>query len=181
MKIKRHSILGLSTMFLAPDTGGASGGAAKPSLEKQLATAQSDLAAAQASVSSLTSERDKTLGDLQSITAERDSLRSQFDALTAESTKLRSDLTTAQATISTLTVERDTARQQHTVSEGNVSRLEALCNIKGIDSKQAVPPASQPDALSESDFATRISAAKSPAERAKIASEFEAAVAAGKI
>lgn len=168
-------------MLLAPDTGGASGGAAKPSLEKQLATAQSDLSAAQASVTSLTSERDKALGDVTSLTTERDNLRSQFDALTTEATKLRSDLSTAQASISTLTVERDTARQQHTVSEGNVSRLEALCNIKGIDSKQAVPPASQPEALSEAGFAARISAAKSPADRAKIASEFEAAVAAGKI
>lgn len=76
--------------------------------------------------------------------AESTRLQQQFDAVTQEATDAKSELgttkgelATAQKNVTSLTAERDTAA-------GNVSRLEKLCGVKGIDPNQVVPPAGAP-------------------------------------
>ena len=159
-------------MFFAADKGGSTGeSGTKPlSIEDQLSAAKSELATAQGNLSTITGERDK-------VVIERDNLKSQFDELTktasAHKTDLdtvRGELATANGTIKTITGERDSAFQ-------NVSRLEALCGVKGISKTAAAPTVPDAPAMSEADFGARINSAKTPAERAAIVSEFEKAVA----
>lgn len=172
MKFNHHSIIGLSHKFFAADKGeGTGGGGNKPlSIEDQLTAAKLELTTVQGNLSTLTGERDK-------LVIERDNLKSQFDELTktanahvADLATVRSELATAQGTITSITGERDSAFQ-------NVTRLEALCGVKGIAKTAAVPAAPDAPAMSEADFGTRINSAKTPAERAAIVSEFEKAVA----
>jgi septal ring factor EnvC (AmiA/AmiB activator) len=178
MRKNRHSILSLSACALfGPDHGGGGGSSKPATIEAQLTEAQSLLVGEQGKVTSLTTERDQAQSALTAITAERDNLQSQFTALTETASKTKTDLTAAQSTIATLTSERDTAHTTLATSKANTARLESLCSIKGIDHANAVPPATEPTSLSEADFGTRISSAKTPAERAAIVSEFEKAVA----
>ena len=173
-----------STFLLeAPKEGGGSPAPKTLSLEEQLTAARADLTAAQSSLSAITSERDTARTDLASITSERDSLRSQFDSLTTSAHQLRLDLTSAQSSATTLTGERDTARTDLATSQGNVTRLESLCGVKGIDPKSAVPPASPAPAASSSaaDFQARLAAASTTEERDIVLAEFSAAAQAGKI
>lgn len=159
-------------MFFAADKGGSTGeSGTKPlSIEVQLTNAKSELATVQGNLSTITGERD-------TLTTERDNLKSQFDELTktanqhvADLATVRAELATAQGTVTSVTAERDSAFQ-------NVTRLEALCGVKGIAKNAAVPAAPDAPAMSEADFVARINSAKSPAERAAVVSEFEKAVA----
>jgi chromosome segregation ATPase len=110
-------------------------------LEEKLSSAKTiigQLFSRAKSLAGLTKERD----DAQ---AESARLQQQFDAATGEATSaknelatVKGELATAKSTIASITSERDTA-------QGNVTRLETLCGVKGIDSSKTVPPASEPD------------------------------------
>jgi chromosome segregation ATPase len=165
----------------ADDAKGGSGKPAPKSLEVQLAEVTASLTEAQATLSALTAERDTAQADLLKATGERDALQAQFDALTATATQTKDDLLASRAAVATLTTERDGLTSDLATSKANITRLEALCGIKGIDSKSAVPPDNNPEPVSQADFEAQIKSAKTPAERAAIASKFEAAVAQGRI
>ena len=170
-----------STLFFAPDKG-SEGGAGKPTLEQQLASALSDLTSANDSLSTMTGERDKALADVTSITSERDNLKSQFDDATSTAAGLRTDLDAANGKITSITSERDQARKDLDSATANISRLEKLCSLKGIDPKAAVTPDTTPDApKSAAEFQTALSNCKTQAERDKVLSEFSAAAKGGKL
>lgn len=175
MKIKHHSIIGLTCKFFAPDKGGEAGGSKKPlSIEEQLTAAKAELTTVQGNLATITGERDTLRG-------ERDSLQGQFDSATSAATSARAELVTAQGELATarksitsLTTERDSA-------SANVARLETLCGVKGINPSAAAPQSKEPATVSEADFETRIRSAKTPNERAAITAEFEKAVSEGRI
>ena len=169
MKFYNHSIIGLSSKFFAPDAGGTTGGGKPLSIEDQLSSAKSELTTIQGNLSTITGERDK-------LVIEHGNLKSQFDELTKTANVHKTDLDTVRGELATLkgnltsiTGERDSAFQ-------NVSRLEALCGVKGISKNAAAPTVPDAPAMSEADFGARINSAKTPAERAAIVSEFEQAV-----
>lgn len=133
--------------------GGTGGGGGEPNpteenepepvgntLEEKLTSAKtiiSQLFARAKSIVGLTKERDDAK-------AESARLQGQFDAATGEATSAKNDLIrvkgeleTARTEVTGLTTERDTAR-------GNVTRLEKLCGVKGIDPNQAVAAAIEP-------------------------------------
>lgn len=116
------------------------------SIEEQLTAALSNAGTLQASIDSLTAE-------LGTVKGERDSLTGQFESLTTEATQLRSDLDAARASITSLTTERDAATTDLAAASANVSRLEALCGVKGINSSAAAPAVPEvPGASSEHVF-----------------------------
>lgn len=187
MLTRRLSVIALALAFSPlllnkPDEGGGGGGN-PPTLESQLTSARTDLTAAQSQVSTITSERDTARAQLLSITTERDQLRGQFDALTTSANQLRTDLTAAQSQVGTLTSERDTARNSEALATANVTRLETLCNIRGVDSKQAVKvgETSAPAQSTATEWNTKLAAATTPEARNAVLKEFTAACKAGSV
>lgn len=157
------------------------GAAPKGTLEEQLTQARADLAAAQGQVSSITAERDTATSRVTAVTAERDTLQGQFDSLTTSANELRTQLSTAQGQVTSLTVERDGLNAQLTSANTNVSRLEKLCGVKGVDPKSSVPAIDEPAAeVGEAQWIERYNSAKTPQDRAKVVDAMEAAAKARK-
>ncbi len=117
------------------DDAGGGGAPAKPkaTLEEQLTSARSERDTANGLVASLTTERD-------TARSERDNLQTQFNVATAAATTANTERDTARGQVTGLTTERDTARNERDTARSNVSRLETLCGVKGVDHR-AVPPA----------------------------------------
>jgi outer membrane murein-binding lipoprotein Lpp len=132
---RRYSILTgcISMLFLSPEGGaGGGGGTAKPTIEAQLATANSQMA-------SLTTERDTARTDLLAAQNEVTRLTNQFNAATTKATTAQNEVTRLTGVVSTVTTERDTARTGLVTADANVVRLESLCGVKGINKDAAVP------------------------------------------
>jgi len=132
-------------LLLNAEKGGGSGGgtATKPKTLAEATTAldkaNADLATANASITTITEERDQARADVGR-------LQGQFDAATAAANEAnqqrdqaRAELQTAQTAIQGLTTERDTARADLGKANTSISRLEKLCGIKGIDPNAAAP------------------------------------------
>ena len=144
--LRANRFLATLAFFLSPDNGGAGGGApaSKPSgtLEEQLTAARNDLTARDATISTLTTERDTARNDLatrdqtiSTLTTERDTARSERDTA-------RNDLTARDATISTLTGERDTARNESSTRGTRITQLESALGAAGVgvNNLPKVPP-----------------------------------------
>lgn len=169
--------------FNAPkDAGGGTHQTPPPqslTLEQQLTKARDDLSATQGQVTALTTERDQFRSQVGSLTTERDTLQNQFTALTTEATKAKSDLTAAQGQVTSLTTERDGLKSQLATGQTNISRLESLCGVKGVDPKN-VPPAlpedSRGEKLTMKQWEDRRNAASAGPARTAVIAEFEKAV-----
>lgn len=126
--------------------------------------------------------RDNAEAELAKITAELATARGYTKAALDEAERLKGELKTATDSIAALTGERDKARTELADAVKKISLLEGLCSVKGVSPSAAVGQEPAPEAQSTvADFEKRIAAAKDPAEKQKIAAEFEAAVKAGKV
>lgn len=90
-------------------------------------------------------------GKLAAISGERDQIKGQFDALAAEATQLKGEITRITGEIDTLTASRDEQESRAVAAEGNVSRLEKLCGVRGVDPKAAASSGSESPSAVESD------------------------------
>lgn len=106
----------------------------------------SDPADSPLSDETLTAKLNEKMGTLTALSAERDQLKAERDNLTAQFTELtvaankaKSDLTAAQTSITSLLAERDEAKKFLATASGNITRLEALCGVKGVNASAAVP------------------------------------------
>jgi|GEM_PF-5712014 len=143
--------------LLAPDTGVPSGGGdpapapasgpfdteTAPVLEGETLEAKNTSAAG--IISRLWAAGKDLASRLSTANNDRTRIQGQFDAVTADLTKekeehgkTKGDLAIAKTTATSLTTERDNAN-------GNVSRLEKLCNLRGIDPNTAVPSSQTPE------------------------------------
>ena len=170
-----RAILGLNFLPAARATGSVAVPDPAPqslTIEQQLEEARTSLSELQTAQATAAADLEAARADVTSLTTERDNLQSQFDALTTEATTLRADLEAARGSISTLTRERDTANNELTAARSNVTRLETLCGVKGVNPKAAVPVAPDgPGTDTESriaDLQARLADA-SPTEKADIA------------
>lgn len=129
-------------------------------------------------IPNLTAERDKLRGEVARLTE-------QFNAATQTAKDAQAKVTELTAQLGTVTTERDVAKGSLQTANDNVSRLEALCGLRGIDHKNAVttqPGNGSPGAvLTEAQFQAKLDSAKSPADRAKVLAELEAAHKAGSL
>ena len=130
--IRNHRFAGLP-FFLAQDKGGGNGGGETPkgTLEQQLAQAQSDLTAAQGSITALTKERDDAKSEVTKITG-------QFTEATQTATNLQTKVAGLETQVTNLTGQLTQSNEKLTKAEGNVVRLESLCRIKGVNPGAAV-------------------------------------------
>lgn len=164
------------------DSGG--GGTPTPpptslTLEQQLTKARDDLAGAQGQVTSLTTDRDQLASQVTALTTERDQIKGQFDSLTITANDTKTKLTATEGQVTSLTTERDGLKTQLSTAGSNISRLESLCGVKGID-PAAVPPTlpedSKGERLTMKQWEDRRNAAAPGAARSVVIAEFEKAV-----
>ncbi|MEQ1862734.1 MAG: hypothetical protein ABMA13_22670, partial [Chthoniobacteraceae bacterium] len=125
-------------IFRAPDNGGGSGGGtqnppANLTLEQQLSKARDDLAA-----SNKEAERLKPFeSQVATLTGERDNLQNQFNELTKTASETKAKLATAESALATANTTIGELESAATKSTDNTKRLEALCQVKGIDTNAA--------------------------------------------
>lgn len=133
---------------LTAEAGGKSGGDTTPkqTLEEQLTSARSELDTLKPQVTSLTAARDKAVSDLTAAQSENTRLTAQFTEATNTAAAAVATRDKALADLSTMTADRDSHQTRASKAETNVTRLESLCGVKGIDPKQAASAIDQPDA-----------------------------------
>lgn len=177
---KNRFLLSVLPFLCAADTGGGSGGGEAPdapqtleeqltSLRSELGTVRGDLAARDASISTLTQERDAAQSEVTRLTEQFNLATQAATEAQNKVTALTADVTARDTTINSLTSERDTART-------NITRLETLCGVKGIDPKSAPAPAGSPEGFGRTAavVANEIKSEKDPAKRAELMREFNA-------
>lgn len=105
---------------------------------KQPITEDSTEAEIKAAIDKVTADLTAKETAVTNLTTERDQLKQQFTAATEEATTAKNDLVTAKATITTLTTEKTDLSAKLNASNENVTRLEKLCKLKGVNPKDAV-------------------------------------------
>ena len=144
--------------FFAPNKGGESGGTApQATLEERLNAAVSARDTAITERDSAIGERDAATSARDTAISERDAAISARDAATAERDSAIGERDAASSARDTATAERDTAIGERDTARANVTRLEALCDLRGIDRNAAVPAAQAPD-NSDTDLLARYQA-----------------------
>jgi hypothetical protein len=161
--------------LLAPDTGGGSGGGPAPATppEPTGTSHEEKLSSAKTIIGDLFKKLGTSLADLTKAQGDYKTLEGQFSSLkdTAEQEK------TGHATTKGLL---ETEKGAHTATSGklvtaekNVTRLESLCNLKGIDPNQVVPPApaAKTGEQTREDLAAQLEKEKDPLKRNEIANQ----------
>lgn len=162
-------------LALAADKGGGAGDAAPKTLEQRLTDATTEAAALRDQVATLTKERDDAKAESTRVQTQFDELSKTAKDAQDKITKIETELTDTKAKLTTTESTLATANT-------NVSRLETLCKLKGIPADQSVPMVPKgEDKLSVSDWEAKMKEAKTPTDQAKVAKDFEAAVAAGNV
>lgn len=130
----------LSQAFLAPATDNG-GGTPEPKAEepKTLPQAKARITELDGQLATETQRANTEQARAEKAEAEVTRLTEQFNSATQAAQDAQAQLATANASIATITGERDTARADLTTATANVTRLEALCGVRGIDPKAAVP------------------------------------------
>lgn len=186
MKLLKFSagILSRSTCFLSPETGLPAGGAAAdaPAKPRTLAEAGARIAALEADLvtaneARATAENNLTAATTRAETAEANltTVTGQFEAATQAANDAQAALATANTKIGTLTGERDTAQGALATANGHVSRLEALCGVKGIDPKAAAADLGEMvDSNDVDSLRASLAGEQDPKKRADIARQIRA-------
>lgn len=104
------------------------------------------LADAKASLKSARTERDTAEAERAQAVSERDAARAentrlaeQFRLATEAATAAQAERDTARTERATAISERDIAKAALATADGNVSRLEQLCKVKGVSPSASVP------------------------------------------
>lgn len=144
--MKRHLFTARPAIFFGkPDDQG--GGNTEP---KTLAEALTALASARETAKGANEAREAAEsrataaeGKVNTLTGERDSLKTQFESATTAATTAQAELKTAKEQLATATTEHTATKGQLTFATDNVTRLEKLCGLHGVDPTKAVPSQSQ--------------------------------------
>ena len=147
-----------------------------PEAPKTLAAALTSLEEARAAHTVTQTELASITSRAEAAESERDSLRGQFeaattsvDAMRAERDAALTELATAREESTRLSAERDEVTGRATRAEENVTRLERLCQVRGVDSKAAVTSVDgNPESSSTAaDLRKQFAEISDPTERAK--------------
>jgi chromosome segregation ATPase len=138
------TLASFASILLAADKADGGSGSAPAATEKP-----TTLSAAQTRIDALEQGLTERDNQISTLTGERDQARTDLatanttiGTLTGERDQARADLATANTTIGTLTGERDQARTDHATATVNVTRLEKLAGVHGININEA-PAASE--------------------------------------
>lgn len=108
----------------------------------------------------------KAQTDLTAMTTERDRLNGTLKTEQDAHTTTKGQLSTANTQVTGLTTERDKANK-------TVTRLEALCQLRGIDHKEAVPPLSGANTSADDrqEIVDRLNKETDPLARGQLANQ----------
>jgi hypothetical protein len=137
--------------LMAADAGAAAGGGnddppdpdAPPTEEPKPegGTVEAKLTSATGLIGKFFSHWKNVHAKLQTATSEQAKLQGQFDAATAEAAKFKAELATMTTNRDTEKTRADSEKTRADRADGNVTRLESLCQLRGIDPNAAVAPA----------------------------------------
>lgn len=131
----RHLRSYRSPLLLTPadDNKGGGGGGKNLTIEEQLSSARNDLQVALDKAARF----EQQLKDEQ---ADKGKLQSQFDAATKEATDAKTKLADVEGKLSDANVKIADLEAKNKNFASSVTRLEKLCDVKGVDRNAAVPP-----------------------------------------
>jgi hypothetical protein len=135
----------------------------------------SDPAAVESGVKALVADRDSFKTQVSDFTKSViASLKASIPNLALTDASSPADIN---AGIMLLVADRDKAKTDLVTASADVTRLESVCGLAGIDPKKALPAAGEPEKkVSMADCALKLAAAKTPQARATICAEYEKAV-----
>jgi DNA repair exonuclease SbcCD ATPase subunit len=178
LKLISCGILARSTAFHAK-ADDAAGAPEKPKtlaeahtrltdLEGKVSAAEQRATDAEAKAETEKQRAERAEADLQSA-------NSQFESATQAAEAAKAELATATATIGTITGERDTAKADLGKAQANITRLEKLCGLKGIDPSQAAEDIGEHSSTSDLDgLRAQLAAEKDPVRRYELAKQARA-------
>ncbi len=94
---------------------------------------------AKGALKSARDDRDAAESELTSERAAHDKTKQILKATLETCQAAQSDLATLKASLESITKERDALQSEQKKTAAHLTHLEALCNVKGIDAKNAVP------------------------------------------
>lgn len=113
------------------------------SIEDRLTDALAEVGTLTSDRDTARSERDTARNELTTARADVTRLTEQFNAATTTATTAQAEVTRLTSELATVTAARDTANANLTRANENVSRLEKLCGLNGVDPAAAVETQSQ--------------------------------------
>jgi|694.fasta_scaffold05301_14 hypothetical protein len=96
------------------------------------------LKAATAKLDEIRASHAELTGRVAQLTGERDQIKGQFEAAVTEATGFKNELATVRGELEAEKLARTEASEKAARAEENVTRLEQLCAIRGVDPKAAV-------------------------------------------
>jgi len=138
--MNKHKLLSTVVFLLAAhkgDEGNGGGNTNKGTLEEQVSSLNATVTERDATISTLTKERD----DARNETA---TLKGQFESLSKEATDSKAKVTELEGKLTKATADHTEVSGKLTKAEESVSRLTALCGVKGIDPNASVPETKEP-------------------------------------
>ncbi len=104
------------------------------------ATVEAKLTNATSLIGKLSNQWKNVYTKLQASTSQATKLQGQFDAANTEATRLKGELATMTTNRDTEKTRADSEKLRADRADGNVGRLESLCQLRGIDPNAAVAP-----------------------------------------
>jgi hypothetical protein len=173
----------------APDAGGPGGGggtpaptAATPPPEPEGNTLEDKLTSAKTHIGNLWKDLVRLTGELATEVKNNLTLAGQFKTLEETAKKEKADHAETKGLLETEKTAHTQTSGLLVTAEKNVTRLETLCDLKGIDKNQIIPPAGAPKdaAGTREEIVSRMEAEKDPRKKNVIANELRDFDAAAK-
>jgi hypothetical protein len=166
--------------LLAPDAGGSGGGggtpapkADSPPPEPEGNTLEDKLAHAKTLIASFFKDAARLTGELAAKTNDHRKLEQQFNDLQTTAQGEKDAHIATKGLLETEKAAHTKTSTELVAAQNNVSRLEKICDLKGIDKNQvipAAPPAPTGDQTREA-LVNKLNAEKDPVKRNEIANE----------
>lgn len=167
-------------MFRSGDAGGGVGGeTAKTPPEPTGDTLEAKLTSAKTLIGNFFKDVGRLTGELAQKTADYLKLQGDFESLKTTAENEKTEHVATKGLLESEKTGHKATSGKLVTAESRILNLEGLCNLKGIDPKQVVPPAAAPvPDSSVSDWNAKLASAKGNAAQMKVLEEFQAAVKA---
>ena len=111
--------------------------------------------------------------DLTTVTSDKTKLDGQFNAANTEANRLKGELGTMTTSRDTEKTRADSEKSRADRADGNVTRLESLCQLRGLDPNTVVPPVSASKTFDDerAELVSQLDTVTDPLKRGEIANQ----------